>query len=30
LVTVSWGITTKLVYDDADNFIHKLVVELLA
>ena len=30
LVTVSLVITTKLVYDDADNFIHKLVVELLA
>lgn len=30
LVTVSLVITTKLVYDDPDNFLHKLVVDLLA
>jgi len=29
LVTVSLVITTKLVYDDPDNVLHKLVVDLL-
>lgn len=30
LVTVSLVITTKLVYDDPDNVIHRLITDLIA